>query len=657
MEPIPLRVLLVEDNPDDAEILQAHMEDMDGLHARTDAVERLSQALERLRESEYDVVMLDLSLPDAHGLDSIGRVREVRRDVPIIIMTGLDDQNVAFEAARHGAQDYLVKGRGDADLIARSLRYAVERARTAAELCAHRDRLEELVAARTADLREKSDHLQLLATAIEGAAEAMFITDARLVIQYVNPAFETLTGYSSAEITGQTPRILRSDAQTDAFFENIYESIKPGVPWRGNIVNRRKDGSTYTSDVIISGVAGPDGVVRNYVYMGRDVSEELRLRERLNRAQRLESVGQLAGGIAHDFNNILQAIIGYAQLSLDMLPEDSEPHHNCTEISGAARRAADLTRQLLAFSRRQLIKPAPVDLNQVIQGLLNLLRRVLREDIDLDFVPGHSLGTVEADIGQVEQILMNLCVNARDAMPRGGRITIETENVLLNGAYTEAHPWARPGRFVLLSVTDTGEGMPPHVVDKIFEPFFTTKQESGGTGLGLATVYGVVKQHQGFIHCYSEVGKGTTFKIYLAMSSRRAETVGPKLEGPAKGGTERILVAEDDAANRALVVRILERAGYTCHAAADGRDALDQLNAGLAVDLVISDVVMPRLGGIDLYTQLRAARGNVRMLLTSGYSSRAIEPELLISDNLQLVQKPYSPDELLRKVRQLLDKR
>ena len=327
-----------------------------------------------------------------------------------------------------------------------------------------------------------------------------------------------------------------------------------------------------------------------------------------------------------------------------------------TEVLKAGERAAELTRQLLVFGRRQVLQKRDVALNELIRNLMKMVSRLMVQHIELDFIPGHELGTVHADPGQVEQILMNLCINARDAMPRGGTLTIETANVVINGAYRATHPWAREGRYVLITVADTGIGMDEATMNRIFEPFFTTKKEGEGTGLGLATVYSIVKQHGGLIHVYSEPDKGTMFKIYLPIVNRPASSVGSRPEGTVRGGSELILVAEDADSVRALVVRILESAGYRTLAAADGQQAVEvfALNQD-AIDLVLVDVVMPKLNGSDAYLRMRALRPELPVLFSSGYSPSGVNiPDELLKQ--ELLQKPYDPKALLRKVREILDR-
>ncbi len=388
----------------------------------------------------------------------------------------------------------------------------------------------------------------------------------------------------------------------------------------------------------------------------RAEEEKKKLEARLRESQKLEAVGTLAGGIAHDFNNLLQVINGYADMLLGDMDEGRPERFSLKEISMAGKRAASLVKQLLAFSRKQILNPEGLDMNEVVSQLLKMMGRLIGEHIRLDFVPGHRLGTVYADRGMMEQLLINLCVNARDAMVDGGSLIIETENVAVNGSYCETHPWASPGRYILVSVTDTGCGMDKETLDRVFEPFFTTKAQGKGTGLGLATVYGIVKQHQGMIHAYSEPGKGTTFKVYLPVAERLASDVGTKIESPAVGGKETILLAEDEEMVRKLAARILEREGYRVLIADNGEDALALFRKDpFGIDLLLLDVVMPKLGGKPVYEQARSLNPSIRALFASGYSENAIHTNFVLREGFRLIQKPFSREALLRAVREALD--
>jgi signal transduction histidine kinase/CheY-like chemotaxis protein len=382
-------------------------------------------------------------------------------------------------------------------------------------------------------------------------------------------------------------------------------------------------------------------------------AERTVLERRLAQVQKLESLGLLAGGIAHDFNNLLTVIISSASLANE-ISEEEDVKSEVKQVLEAAERAAALTRQLLAMSRAQGLSLKPIDVNELLRQLLLMLRRILPENVGVDLIEGHTLPLVEGDRSQLDQVFMNLLINARDAMPEGGKVTIETEQVLVNGHYAETHPWANPGRYVLITVTDTGTGIAREVLDRIFEPFFTTKAPKSGTGLGLAVAYGIVRQHEGMLHCYSEVGVGTSFKVYLPAAQRLAASVGTKLLPAASRGNGRILVAEDDDAVRAVVIRILERGGYEV-TGVDNGNAACMAAATEPYDLVLMDVVMPGLACREAVEHIRNAAPFVRILLSSGYTAGEAVSRLVEQTGLELLRKPYDPDQLLRAVRAALD--
>lgn len=384
-----------------------------------------------------------------------------------------------------------------------------------------------------------------------------------------------------------------------------------------------------------------------------DITHGKRTEEQLQRSAKLEAIGQLAGGIAHDFNNLLVAILG----NLDLAKNSGgklERDQSLTDAAEAATRAAELTRQLLVFSRRQPLDQAKVDCHELIEDTLRLLVRLLPETIELELIRAHRLPYVFGDRGQLEQVIVNLCLNARDAMPKGGKLIVETEVVLVNGRFRDSHPMVRPGRYVLLTVTDTGCGIPPDQLDHIFEPFFTTKEQ--GTGLGLASAYGVVKQHGGLLHVYSEVDKGTTFKVYLPVAERSASDVGSKVTSPVLGGTETVLLAEDESAVRAVVARTLERAGYRVITVEDGQQAVDRyLQHQNEIAILVFDVVMPQKGGNEALAEIRELTPGIPAVLCSGYSE-APDTLATTSEILEFLPKPYEPDALLRAIRRMLDR-
>ncbi len=502
---------------------------------------------------------------------------------------------------------------------------------------------------------------------VENANSIIIRMDSNGTILFFNEFAQRFFGYAENEIIGRNavgtivPESESSGRDLRALVRDITRNTDLYAINENE--NMRRDGErvwvAWTNREVVG--ANPDAP--EFLCVGQDVTARKRaemdrdkMEVQLRQAQKMEAVGQLAGGIAHDFNNLLQVILGY----MDFLKVDVRGNPDQEEaveaVAQAAERAADLTRQLLAFSRRQIIQPVNLNLNDLISGVLKIIRRVIGENIDLQYVPGERLGTVHVDKGQMEQILMNLCVNARDAMPQGGTLTIETENVFIGRAYCLEHPWATEGRYVLLSVTDTGVGMDELTRAQAFEPFFTTKGLGEGTGLGLATVYGIVKQHNGLIHVYSEPDKGTSFKVYIPIVERHAEDVGTKVETRAAGGSETILVAEDEEGVRKVVCRILESAGYAVLEAAHGEEALRLFEAHAdTIDMVLLDVIMPKVGGREVMDRIQAKNPEVRFLFSSGYSENAIHTNFVAKDGLRFIMKPYSKSSLLHAVRETLD--
>ncbi len=386
------------------------------------------------------------------------------------------------------------------------------------------------------------------------------------------------------------------------------------------------------------------------------VSERKEVEEQFRQSQKMESIGRLAGGVAHDMNNLLTAMLGSAELLLLDLP-DGPAREEVAEIRAVAERAADLVRQLLAFSRRQVMEPRVLDLNVLVANLRKMLRRLIGEDIELQFIAGPALGSVRADPGQIEQVLLNLSVNARDAMPNGGRLTIETANVELDDPYARTHAGVTPGRYVMLAVSDTGTGMDEHTKAHLFEPFFTTKGPGAGTGLGLSTVYGIVKQSGGDIWVYSEPARGTTLKIYLPRVAAPAEPAEAKHPAtPPRRGTETVLVVEDEPVVRVLARKVLRQGGYTVIEAANGVEALEIAGQHAGdIDLLLTDVVMPDMSGRELMRKLSPRLPRLKVLYMSGYADEAIVHHGVLDPGTAFIQKPFMPEGLARKVRQVLD--
>ncbi len=503
-----------------------------------------------------------------------------------------------------------------------------------------------------------SETQRLRVAALEAAADGVAITDRAGTIEWVNPAFTRLTGYAAEEAIGRNPRDFLKSGKTPAeVYRQLWETILAGRTWHGQLVNRRKDGTEYHEEMSVTPIPDESGAITHFVAIKQDITERLKLEAQFRQAQKMETVGQLASGVAHDFNNLLTVINGMAELLLAQASEGDPAYEDAKEILGAGQRAATLTRQLLAFSRQQVLQPRVVSLNEVLRDLEPLLRRLLREDIDLAFTLAPDLGLIEADRGQLEQVITNLAVNARDAMVHGGQLVLETQNVQLGEGDSRAHGvTVPPGAYVRLAVTDSGVGMDEATRQRIFEPFFTTKAPGHGTGLGLATVYGIVKQSQGFVWVYSEVGQGTTFTIYLPQSNRPAHHPLPRRTPTSTTGSETILLVEDDPALRKLGARFLEAGGYTVLVAATGDDALRLLahHAG-AVDLVVSDVVMPQMSGRQLVERLGQTRPGLKVLYVSGYTDDTLLRRGVLDAQTPFLNKPFTKAMLLEKVRDVLD--
>jgi PAS domain S-box-containing protein len=472
----------------------------------------------------------------------------------------------------------------------------------------------------------------------------------------VNPALLTMLGYSSAqELVGKHLGGLYAD--THHWFE-LADRLHSAAPFNGLIAEwKRKDG--LGMEVRVSGRAVSDGDRKPaFELFAEDVTERRGLEQQLRQSQKMEAVGRLAGGIAHDFNNLLMVISGYSEFLLERVGPDPVLRGPAQEIAGASQRASSLTRQLLAFSRKQMLAPKVLDLNGVVTENLKMLTRVIGEDIDLVMVPAASLGAVRADAGQIDQVIMNLAVNARDAMPSGGKLTIETSNVSLNEEYARFHAPLRPGDYVLLSISDTGLGMDSETQSHIFEPFFTTKGTKG-TGLGLSTVYGIIKQSGGYIWVFSESGKGTTFKIYLPRVAERAEPAQIVTSNEAaftEPGTETVLLAEDEVNLRYLVRQFLERQGYKVLEAADGAVAMQIAVAHQGViHLLLTDVIMPGMNGRELAQRVTEIRPQTKVLYMSGYTENVIGHNGTLDAGVRLLQKPFTLRELKSKVREVLD--
>jgi PAS domain S-box-containing protein len=507
---------------------------------------------------------------------------------------------------------------------------------------------------------EAQEALRRIHAAVEQAQNFIVITDAHGGIVYVNPYFEKYTGYSLDQVRGALPLVFQSLADGERVFrEEVLPELHKGMVWSKTMHAFIQDGSKVHVDLTASPVLDDAGRLVNIVFVARDVTREKQLESQLFQAQKMESVGQLAGGIAHDFNNLLQIINGYADMALNRLEAPHPVHRYLQRIREAGERAASLVQQLLAFSRRQVMDPKPLDLNGLIEDLLTMLTRLLGEHIVIRFEPEPSLDLIYGDKTMLEQVVINLCVNARDAMPEGGDLVLETHDVTVDEAFCKKHPWAKPGRYALMSVSDTGHGMDAATIQRIFDPFFTTKEMGRGTGLGLATVYGVVKQHQGMIHVYSEPGMGSTFKIYLPLAPGEVST-GAKKDRPqsaVQGGREVILVAEDNREVLEFISETLRNFGYTVVEAHTGAEVVAIMEKDPGIQLVILDVVMPEMSGWEAYTALKAMRPEVPVLFMSGYTENVVHTNFVVKSGCRLIQKPFTPEKLLHEIQKILQEK
>ncbi len=755
-----VNILLVEDNPDDERMIREMLAGAENREYHLECVDRVGRIAASLVQRDVAAVLLDLSLPDSEGLETIRWVQDIVKGRPILALSGTDNEELAVQAVKRGAQDCLVKGVLTPKMLARCLDCAIERNRlheesslltrivessndaiigktlegkivswnegaermygySAAEAIGNSisllvpggfgkdldlifeklrrgERIEHHETVRvhkdgksvfvslsifpifdttgkavgaatiardiTKDkraeeaLRRSEERFKLIEENID---EVFWISDPDISeITYISPAYERVWGRTRKSLLENPKSFIEGIHPDDR--ERVLSDLelqKVGRPFDHEYRVIHTDGSTRWIWDRGFPIRDDAGRLTHYVGVAQDITERRRLEGQFRQAQKMEAVGRLAGGVAHDFNNLLTIINGYSEFALEHLHPSDPLRSSIEEITKAGGRAASLTRQLLAFSRQQVLAPRVLDLNALVADVERMLRRLIGEDIDLVMLPGAELGRVKADPGQIEQILVNLAVNARDAMPDGGKLVIETANVEFDEAYARSRPVVTPGRYVMLAMSDTGTGMDAAIQAHIFEPFFTTKEKGKGTGLGLSTVYGIVKQSGGFIWVYSEPGLGSTFKIYLPSVEDAAESVARSeaREFPF-GGSETILLVEDEEAVRALASRILQGRGYRVLECARPEDALHIAEHHQEpIDLLLTDVVLPKMSGRKIAEHLTALRPNMKVLYMSGYTDDAVVRNGVLESNTAFLQKPFTPSGLARKVREVLD--
>jgi two-component system cell cycle sensor histidine kinase/response regulator CckA len=645
----PIRVLHLEDNPRDAEMVRSKL-DVEGVACDillTNSKDSFEYALAR---ESFDLIISDYNVPGYDGLTALKQAQEVQPAVPVILISGTLDEEEAVKCLRIGATDYLLKAR--LDRLVPAVRRALQEAATQRT----RKQTEDALRQREHALRENEERTSFaLAAARVGIWEIEFAANRLIWSDTMAPIFG-LTPDQAPKTTVQLLQLIHADDR-----RVVEASIERAIAGeRDNVVEFRAiwpDGTPHWVHGRAHASHDADGKPLRLLGINMDIDERKSLEDQLRQAQKLEAIGQLAGGIAHDFNNVLTVILGFSELLIDRMSPADPGHADLLEIKKAGARASGLTRQLLAFSRKQILQPKVLDVNALIGGMEPMLRQLIVEHVGLTVSLEAAAALIKMDPTQLEQILVNLAVNAADAMPRGGKLTIETANVRLDEHYQQRHLPVTPGDYVVLAVSDTGVGMDEVTSRRVFEPFFTTKEVGKGTGLGLATVYGIVKQSGGDVWVSSQPGRGTTFTIYLPQVSADPGGSAEQPSGPgdASRASETVLLVEDDEGVRRLARVALERDGYFVLQAANPREA-----AGLAgefagpIHLLLSDVIMPESQGPPLLDQLLRTRASVRVLYMSGYADEAIRHVLLL-DGTPFLQKPFTPQALTRKVREVLD--
>jgi PAS domain S-box-containing protein len=506
-------------------------------------------------------------------------------------------------------------------------------------------------------LRESEEKYHSL---MDNASDAILLADMDGNLLEVNKKAGELLGYTKDELMTMSYSMIHPPEELERTAEAFKEIILKGFTYLRDGIVLRKDGKTVPVDITGSLIAYGNKLVVQGIF--RDITdrkhaeqEKIKIEEQLFQAQKMEVVGQLAGGVAHDFNNILTAMIGYGHLLKMKLKEDDPLRIYPDHILSLSNKAANLTKSLLAFSRKQIIDPRPVDINEIIRSIDHMLSRIIGEDIRLQAILSEQDLIVMADPGQIEQVLMNLATNARDAMPKGGFLNIRTETISFDHLLIKEHGFGKEGGYALISVTDTGVGMDRETREKIFEPFFTTKEIGKGTGLGLAMVYGIIKQHEGYINVYSEPGRGTTFRIYLPLIQAQAEEIKPEVIQSVERGTETVLLAEDETGVREFTKKMFEEYGYKVITAADGQEAIDAFKANKdRIQLVLLDVVMPNKSGREAYDEIKQIRPDIKVLFMSGYPANSIYKNEIVEKGFAYIEKPVSPTKLLRRIREVL---
>ena len=637
----PLRILHLEDDPDYCDLVRAMFE-KDGLRVEMVLVDNSADFIAALEKEAFDVILADYALPTCNALQVLPVARQKRPDTPFLLVSGTIGEQAAIESLKCGATDYVLKH--TPERLVPSVRRAVQEAR---ERTQRKQAETELIR------REK--YFRALT---ENSLDVLSILNRDGVFQYNSPSVKRVLGYEPQELAGHNAAKLVHPEDLPGALQAFEQGLKnPELRITHEFRCRRQNG-TWCHLEVVGQNRLDDPEINGIVVNSRDVTDRKELESELRQAQKMEAIGQLAGGVAHDFNNILMVIHGHASLLLAGKSLSDPAAKSVQQIAQSAERAAKLTQQLLAFSRRQVMQPQPLDMSEVVSNMTKMLGRILGEDIVLQLDYGRQLPSVRADAGMLEQVLLNLVVNSRDAMPKGGQLSIKMSVAEIDARHVERHPEARAGKFVCLGVNDNGCGIAPGNLQRIFEPFFTTKEVGKGTGLGLAMVYGIVKQHRGWIEVESKLGKGTAFRIYLPASTESAHPrEGGAMERAVRGGTETILVVEDEAPVRELECDFLAGYGYKVLHAESGVKALAvwQQNKD-KIDLLLADLIMPDcLNGHELAEKLWEEKPKLKVIFTSGYSEDVAGKDFVLRHGSRYLQKPYDLMKLALAVRDCLD--
>jgi len=673
-----MKTLIVEDNADDRRLLRANLE-----HHDCEVIEATNgrEGYEQAKTHPVDLIISDALMPEMDGFQLLRKIKTDKdlKTIPFVfysaVYTGHKEAELAISL---GAEEFIIKPRDpdefwkDIQDVLKECGLRKERPVEPVLIDEEEEYLRKYSTIIATKLEEKIRELEKANSTIRDSErcyrnlfnsmrDVVIIADmGRKILDVNRPALRDVFGYETEDVIGKSTRMLYAEETGYTLTgREIYD--RAGIV-KGKFIEvdfRRKSGEVFHSELCALKLIGDDGEAAGNIALIRDISERKKLEMQLLQLQKMEAIGRLAGGIAHDFNNILTAIIGYASIAQMKMKADDPVRVNLDHILESANRAAALTQSLLTFSRKQVMNLRPVDLNVITQRVEKFLQRIIGEDVAMKTIVKQGALMVNADSGQIEQVLMNLAINARDAMPKGGVFAIETDTVMVDDEYIRVHGLGKQGTYAVVSVSDTGEGMDETTRKRIFEPFFTTKEVGRGTGLGLSIVYGIVQQHNGFVNVYSEPEKGTNFKIYLPIVQMPVEALQAQEDISAPvGGTEIILLAEDDEKVRELSRQVLQGSGYTVITAGNGEEAVRKfLEQKDRIRLVILDVVMPAMTGGAAYQEMKKIRPDIKALFISGYTADAVHIQRLLSEGMDFVQKPVAPTDFLKKVREVLDKK